>query len=263
MKKTVCALLCILMLLAAFPAVAHADSSYSTVSDKGVALEYPNPYRGIELRAYVKAARGQYIYIMPRPKAGNGHLGTVDHGTEVTILGETGDYYFFRTADGREGWNGKKYFTVLGRAVTSYFPEEETVYFLSGGSVVIPASFERQMQKTFDNGAAHWYCYGDPDSGKMLYLIEYSLEDYDYSGKEWMDSRYESLRPEFFGDVWIDGLGDDGFEIQGQRSPAEDVTTTIHCWLTDSTLYLLELDYANWDLDGSWVADMIFESRCY
>ena len=51
------------------------------------------------------------IYIMPKPKGGNGYLGTADTDTEVWIVAETKYYYFFVTDDGWMGWNGKSYFS--------------------------------------------------------------------------------------------------------------------------------------------------------
>ena len=90
------------------------SSKYSTVSDKNVELEVPptsqllsNPFL---MKAYAEK-NGKAIYIMPKPVPGNGNLGKVSHGELVTILAENDYYYFFVTADGRAGWNGKSYFT--------------------------------------------------------------------------------------------------------------------------------------------------------
>ena len=47
---------------------------------------------------------------MPKPEAGNGNLGRVKDGEAVLILAERGGYYFFETSDGRQGWNGTKWF---------------------------------------------------------------------------------------------------------------------------------------------------------
>lgn len=119
MKKLICALLCAIVLFLSVPSAAFADSRYSTVSTTGVALVYPSAsqYLSTPLKATVKASRANgSIYFMPMPKSGNGNLGTVGNGTEVTILAETNSYYFFETADGRSGWNGKSYFNVLGSA---------------------------------------------------------------------------------------------------------------------------------------------------
>ena len=119
MKKLLCALLCAILLSLCLPSAAFADSRYSTVSTTGVALVYPSDsqYLYTPMIAEVKASRANgSIYFMPKPKSGNGNLGTVGNGTEVTILAETNSYYFFETADGRCGWNGKSYFTVLGQA---------------------------------------------------------------------------------------------------------------------------------------------------
>ncbi len=88
--------------------------SYSTVSDKGVALEMPGANERFEapVVAYIKSSGSGSIYIMPKPKSGNGNLGTIRDGTLVYILGGRGTYYYFETDDGRMGWNGAGYFTL-------------------------------------------------------------------------------------------------------------------------------------------------------
>ncbi len=88
---------------------------YSTVSNKGVALEYPsaNEYFSEPLQGTVKASAADgSIFIMPKPQAGNGTLGKVKHGTAVTILAQRGGFYFFQTEDDRMGWNGTGYFNL-------------------------------------------------------------------------------------------------------------------------------------------------------
>jgi hypothetical protein len=47
---------------------------------------------------------------MPQPEKGHGNLGVVQSGEEVEVLAEQNGFYFFRTADGRYGWNGEKWF---------------------------------------------------------------------------------------------------------------------------------------------------------
>lgn len=97
--------------------------TYSTVSTTGVALEWPkdSEYIGEELIAYAKPEnKGGSIYIMPKPKAGNGNLGTIAEGTQVTILAQRGNFYFFETEDGRAGWNGKKYFSLTEISTGAY-----------------------------------------------------------------------------------------------------------------------------------------------
>ena len=87
----------------------------STVSDKGVDLEYPEDkdYYSTPFVMLVKSSRSDghgSIYLMPKPEAGNGNLGTVKDGNAVLILAERSGYYFFQTDDGRQGWNGKNWF---------------------------------------------------------------------------------------------------------------------------------------------------------
>lgn len=97
--------------------VDHSNLSTSgkAVSDKGVSIEYPKESDFFEepFAAVVKASRANgAIYIMPKPKSGNGNLGTVRSGTAVTIWAERNGCYFFETSDGIMGWNGTGYFTV-------------------------------------------------------------------------------------------------------------------------------------------------------
>ena len=101
--------------LAAARAAAQSDSHYSTVSEKNVGLEVPADSDFLKTPFSMKAnakENGKAIYIMPRPRPGNGTLGTVKHEEPVTILAETEYYYFFVTRDGRAGWNGKSFFSA-------------------------------------------------------------------------------------------------------------------------------------------------------
>lgn len=87
----------------------------SAVSDKGVALEYPQSWEYFDspFYMYVNSSKKDgigSIYLMPKPESGNGNLGKVYHGKTVTILAERNGYYFFETSDGRLGWNGKVWF---------------------------------------------------------------------------------------------------------------------------------------------------------
>ena len=87
MKRVVAAFLCIVVVLVLFPATALA--SYSTVSNRGVKLVLPREkeYLDEPFQARVESGvNGGSIYFMPKPQKGNGHLGTVDSGTIVTIL---------------------------------------------------------------------------------------------------------------------------------------------------------------------------------
>lgn len=93
---------------------AQRSSHYSTVSDKNVELYVPDDSQFLRTPYKMKANAGnkQAIYIMPKPQPGNGNLGKVTHLETVTIVAENDYYYFFVTADGRAGWNGKSYFTA-------------------------------------------------------------------------------------------------------------------------------------------------------
>ena len=110
MKRVLAALLCVIAVLALFPVSAFA---YSTVSNKDVALVYPdeNDYYVKPFEATViEFEGGQAIYIMPKPEKGNGHLGSVACGKKVTILAEKNGYFFFVTSKGYYGWNGTGWF---------------------------------------------------------------------------------------------------------------------------------------------------------
>jgi hypothetical protein len=50
------------------------------------------------------------IHLMPTTMKGHGNLGVVASGEEVEVLAEQDGFYFFRTADGRCGWNGTRWF---------------------------------------------------------------------------------------------------------------------------------------------------------
>ena len=92
-------------------------------------LQWPkySEYLDMPFYTYVKTGSGsggRMIYIMPKPQGGNGNLGTVNVGDRVQILAQHGDYLFFETEDGRHGWNGSKYFTVVALPnESSYFDE--------------------------------------------------------------------------------------------------------------------------------------------
>ena len=83
-----------------------------TGSTKGVKLELPGPgnYLDKPYRAVVRSAGGNGIYIMPKPKSGNGNLGGIADGTEVWIIAAKNDCLFFVADDGTMGWNGEAYF---------------------------------------------------------------------------------------------------------------------------------------------------------
>ena len=139
MKKTVSFLLAVLILISLCGAVSHADSA---TSNTGVGLELPadGDYYASSVTAFVKAAQsGGSIYIMPRPQAGNGNLGTVKDGEQVTILAGRSGYYFFRTSDGRQGWNEASCFLVTGTPGSKSASNYSTVS-TTGVSLELPAA---------------------------------------------------------------------------------------------------------------------------
>ena len=89
------------------------NTTYPTTSDKKVTLVLPteSEYLSVPYRTTIKAtSEGGKIYVMPKPKSGNGNLGTIKDGTEVIIVAKHNSYLFFVTSDGRMGWNGYGYF---------------------------------------------------------------------------------------------------------------------------------------------------------
>ena len=104
-----------------------------TRSNTGVKLVLPTEKEMLAapFRAYTDNGKGYgSIYIMPKPKSGNGYLGTIETGTEVWIVAETQYYYFFVTDDGWLGWNGKPYFS--GVADTSFY--NQGINYATGNS---------------------------------------------------------------------------------------------------------------------------------
>ena len=87
--------------------------NYSMVSTTKVALEFPYPedYLDEPREMTIKFSESGAIIIMPKPKAGNGALGTITAGTKVSVIAEYGGFYFFVAEDGRMGWNSKNFFT--------------------------------------------------------------------------------------------------------------------------------------------------------
>ena len=101
-------------LLALAQQTAENSRDYSTVSTTGVELELPSPedYLDEPSDSQIKFTPGSNgaILIMPKPKAGNGSLGMIKAGTDITIVAQYRGFYFFVADDGRMGWNGKNLF---------------------------------------------------------------------------------------------------------------------------------------------------------
>lgn len=113
--KKICSLLLCLAVLLSLPAAALAGYSY--VSDTNDSLVFPRPgdYFEEPFAATVTNGRGHgSIYVMPKPEAGHGNLGTIPDGSVVEILAERGGFYFFRIEDDHYGWNGTIWFTAGG-----------------------------------------------------------------------------------------------------------------------------------------------------
>lgn len=50
------------------------------------------------------------IYLMPQPESGHGTIGSLREGKTVLLLALHNGFAFFRTTDGRYGWNGLSWF---------------------------------------------------------------------------------------------------------------------------------------------------------
>ena len=152
MKRILAALLCLVMVLALFPVSAMAD--YSNVSNRGVKLVKPSEkqYLSEPFQARVESGYDAgSIYIMPKPEKGNGHLGTVRSGSEVTILAECAGFFFFETEDGHQGWNGKKYFAYFKDENGEYQIPDFPMVSTKGDRLVFPSDreyFKNPMTKT-------------------------------------------------------------------------------------------------------------------
>ena len=121
MKRLLAIFLCVLMLAAVLPVQAFADETYGPctalpdgdyirVSTKGVKLCAPRAEDLLE-EPFTKVVKScGRIFLMPTPIDGLGVLDVVEDGEEVTVLGVYRWMYFFRTADGRYGWNGDIFF---------------------------------------------------------------------------------------------------------------------------------------------------------
>ena len=91
------------------------STTHRTVSKTGAKLTLPsekdmlaNPFQAV---ITTEKPSGKSIYVMPKPAAGNGDIGTIAKGTTVWILAERSGFYFFLAPDDTMGWNGAKYFS--------------------------------------------------------------------------------------------------------------------------------------------------------
>ena len=168
MKRVFVVLLSLVMVLALIPVCASAD--YSKVSNRGVRLEMPKEkeYYKTPFEARVESGtEGGRIYFMPKPQKGNGHLGTVETGTIVTILARRGAFFFFETEDGEQGWNGRKFFAYYtdenGEKCIPDFPMVST----KGDRLVFPREKE-YLDEPFTKevrSCGHIYLMPMPEAG--------------------------------------------------------------------------------------------------
>ena len=114
-KRVVALILVVLTMLSIATIPALAKRGYSTVSNKGTALQFPDEddfLRNMKA-AKVKASRANgSIYIMPMPKSGHGNMGNVLNNETVYIIAKHKQFYFFVNKEGHFGWNNTKYFKI-------------------------------------------------------------------------------------------------------------------------------------------------------
>lgn len=111
-KRILVVLLCVLMFASMLPVSAEAVGSYGALSTKKVPIQYPTVFfRDVMVAKLTGAKKNGGPYIVPKPETGNGDLGIVKNGSNVIILAEDGDYYFYMTTGGKLGWTNKQYFT--------------------------------------------------------------------------------------------------------------------------------------------------------
>ena len=270
MKKLLAFLLCLILTLGILPAGALADSAYSTISNFGYSLQYPADasYYGTPKRAEVKASKQNgSIYIMPMPENGHGVLGTVANGTEVTLLAEESGYCFFSTADGRMGWNGKKFFTVLGPAagggtqsLPAHVPGLGTTFrFDSGASISIPSGFTAtETERDANNGYVNSY-YTNPGQNMDLTLVEINTWQYAQTGEALMTNLYNAFKTDYPRPTY-DAKERDWFALSGYSGSN---IYYFESYLIDRVIYLVEMIYPtkNRAVCDAWVSQIMGSFR--
>lgn len=111
-KRILVMLLCVITVFSLLPVSAEAVGTYGALSNKKVPIEYPTEFFGEVMVAKLTGSKKNGgPYIVPKPETGNGDLGVVKNGSNVIILAEDGDFYFYMTTSGKLGWTNKQYFT--------------------------------------------------------------------------------------------------------------------------------------------------------
>lgn len=241
MKKLLALFLCVLTLLS-IPTMAVAASGYSTTSNLNVDLEYPSSdcYYATPQRAEVKASKTNgSIYFMPTPKDGNGVLGTVANGTEVTIYAEKSGYYFFGTKDGRMGWNGKKFFTLLGLAEVGYLSNNGVFYFDSGASLKLPSGFILTDEEQDAFNAYVTTSFTNLDQSMDLTLTEIATGLYSQRGTDLLTNLYLSLKGDYPKPTY-DSKKDERFDLSGYSG---DYIYYFEGILSNQVIYLVKMFY--------------------
>ena len=150
------------------PYLPYGATTGSTVSDKGYSLEYPtaSEYYSSPTVASVKSTAGSGIYIMPMPESGHGNLGTVLEGARVELIGRRGAFYFFRTADGRMGWNGESFFVIDSIPSRPDAPKTDASY-----STVSDTGYALEQPESGDWLSVPFYAKVKSSGGKGIYIM--------------------------------------------------------------------------------------------
>ncbi len=243
MKRLIACLLCVVLLTLSVPGLAMADSAYSTTSNLNVPLEYPTSdcYYQTPLRATVTASRANgSIYFMPKPQEGNGVLGTVANGTEVTVLAEKSGYCFFTTADGRMGWNGRKFFTFLGAMTTPAPVYNQNIFYFDGGAcVTLPSGFYSTNVERDRNNAYTTTYFTNYDQNMDLILTEIDTYLYYQQDSVYFNSLYSSLKQDYPNPTY-DSKKATKFSLSGYNGSDIYYFQGV---LSDQVIYLIKMFY--------------------
>lgn len=202
--------------------------NYPTTSSKGKSLSFPSDkyYLSEPITAYVRASKDDgAIYLMPKPEKGNGNLGTVRNGQQVSILAEQGDFFFFETADGRYGWNGKKYFYCV-------------FDFVHGGSIQIPGNYSNVSTDEVRAQEGYFYDFYNAKDDMTISLSEVMALEYPEDPEDIIEGEYafwlDSMPPATYKDKTADSFTLSGYN--GNR------IYYIQYHVVDDVVYTIEFD---------------------
>ena len=159
-------------------------------------------------------------------KAGYGaHPRTVRNGQQVSILAEQGDFFFFETADGRYGWNGKKYFYCV-------------FDFVHGGSIQIPGNYSNVSTDEVRAQEGYFYDFYNAKDDMTISLSEVMALEYPEDPEDIIEGEYafwlDSMPPATYKDKTADSFTLSGYN--GNR------IYYIQYHVVDDVVYTIEFD---------------------